>query len=258
MKQSVLPDEIIVVDNGSTDNTKKMIKKEFDNIIYLFHDKKGVSIARNVGIQFATKELICFLDSDDEWNSKKIEKQVNFFLNNKNCKFLHTDEIWFRNGNHLNQLKKHLKEGGHIFENCLKICCISPSSVMMHKSLFEEHGLFDEKLKVCEDYEMWLRISSCEEIFFLQDKLVVKHGGHCDQLSKKYWGMDRFRIKSLEKNLKNNWFTSEQKKSVFNTLIKKLSIISNGAKKRDNEEIYKKYSKKLNYWSLELDKYKNE
>ena len=73
MKQSVLPDEIIVVDNGSTDNTKKMIQKEFDNIIYLYHDKKGVSNARNVGIQFATKELICFLDSDDEcgWDFRK-------------------------------------------------------------------------------------------------------------------------------------------------------------------------------------------
>jgi len=254
MKQSVLPDEIIVVDNGSTDNTKKMIKKEFDNIIYLFHDKKGVSVARNVGIQFATKELICFLDSDDEWNSKKIEKQVNFFLNNKNCKFLHTDEIWFRNGNHLNQLKKHLKEGGHIFENCLKICCISPSSVMMHKSLFEEHGLFDEKLKVCEDYEMWLRISSCEEIFFLQDNLVVKHGGHCDQLSKKYWGMDRFRVEAIEKNINRNYFSKKQNLIAINYLLKKIEIIMTGAKKRENVKTFYKYKQKFDYWK----KIKNE
>ena len=96
------------------------------------------------------------------------------------------------------------------------------------------------------------------EVGFLDIPLVVKYGGHDDQLSKKYWGMDRFRIKSLEKNLKNNWFTSEQKKIVLNILIKKLSIISNGAKKRDNEEIYKKYSEKFYYWSLELDKFKYE
>ena len=105
---------------------------------------------------------------------------------------------------------------------------------------------------------MWIRITSKEEVGFLDNPLVVKYGGHDDQLSKKYWGMDRFRIKSLEKNLKNDWFTAEQKKSVLNILIKKLSIISNGAKKRDNEEIYRKYKDKLNYWSLELDKFKNE
>ena len=105
---------------------------------------------------------------------------------------------------------------------------------------------------------MWIRITAKEEVGFLDNPLVVKYGGHDDQLSKKYWGMDRFRIKSLEKNLKNNWFTSEQKKSVLNILIKKLSIISNGAKKRDNKEIYRKYNNKLNYWSLELDKFKNE
>ena len=70
--------------------------------------------------------------------------------------------------------------------------------------------------------------------------------------------MDRFRIKSLEKNLINNWFNLEQKKSVLKILLKKLTIVSNGAKKRDNEKIYKKYSEKFNYWSLELDRYNNE
>ena len=105
---------------------------------------------------------------------------------------------------------------------------------------------------------MWIRITAKEEVGLLDNPLVIKHGGHNDQLSKKYWGIDRFRIKSLEKNLKNNWFTLEQKKNVLNILIKKLSFISNGAKKRDNEEIYKKYSEKLNYWLLELDKYNNE
>ena len=105
---------------------------------------------------------------------------------------------------------------------------------------------------------MWIRITSKEEVGFLDMPLVIKYGGHDDQLSKKYWGMDRFRIKCLEKNLKNNWFTLKQKKSVLNILIKKLSIVSNGAKKRNNEEIYKKYKHKMNYWLSELNKFKNE
>ena len=126
------------------------------------------------------------------------------------------------------------------------------------KEIFDDYGFFDEDLDVCEDYDMWIRITAKEEVGFLDNPLVIKYGGHDNQLSKKFWGMDRFRINSLEKNLKNNWVTAEQKKSVFNILIKKLSIISNGAKKRDNEEIYRKYKDKLNYWLLELDKFKNE
>ena len=248
MKQTVLPNEIIVVDNGSTDGTKKMIEKDFDNVNYIFCEKQGVSKARNVGIKSAGKELICFLDSDDEWEPKKIEKQVNFFLKNINCKFLHTNEIWFRNGDHLNQLKKHSKGGGYIFENCLKICCISPSSVMARKSLFDEYGLFDEDFKVCEDYEMWLRVSAKEEIFFLKDKLVIKHGGHGDQLSKKFWGMDRFRVKAIEKNLNNKFFTKNQSLIAIDYLLEKIKVILIGAKKRQNLETFEKYKQKFDYW----------
>ena len=114
-----------------------------------------------------------------------------------------------------------------------------------------------KKFKIKKTSIRWV-VALKEEVGFLDNPLVVKYGGHDNQLSKKYWGMYRFRIKSLEKNLTNNWFTSKQKKSVLNILIKKLSIISNGAKKRDNKEIYKEYNDKLNYWSLELDKFKNE
>ncbi len=254
LNQTIIPKEIIVVDNGSRDSTKKMIERDFENIKYIYHNKKGVSKARNVGIKSARNELICFLDSDDEWCPKKIEKQVNFFSNNNDCKFLHTNEIWFQNGYHLNQLKKHMKEGGYIFENCLKICCISPSSTMIHKSLFEKHGLFDEELKVCEDYEMWLRVSSKEKIFFLKDKLVVKHGGHLDQLSKKYWGMDRFRVKAIEKNINNNYFSKNQNLIAIDYLLEKIKVILGGAKKRKNIKILNKYQQKYVHWT----KIKNE
>ena len=187
------------------------------------------------------------------------EKQL-FFAKNINQKYrlIHTNEIWYNNNKFQNQSKKHKKSGGDIFQKSLELCCISPSSAFIKKEVFDDYGFFDESLEVCEDYDMWIRITSKEEVGFLDNPLVVKYGGHDDQLSKKYWGMDRFRIKSLEKNLKNNWFTAEQKKSVFNILMKKLSIILKGAKKRDNEEIYKKYLEKLSYWLFELDKHKNE
>ena len=259
LNQTISVREIIIVDNGSTDNTYEMISSLYPEITYIYEKKKGVSIARNLGIKNCHSTWIAFLDSDDAWEQQKLEKQI-FFTNNINKKYrlIHTNEIWYKNNKFKNQLKKHQKSGGDIFQKSLELCCISPSSAFIKKEIFDDYGFFDESLEVCEDYDMWIRITSKEEVGFLDNPLVVKYGGHDDQLSKKYWGMDRFRIKSLEKNLKNNWFTSEQKKIVLKILIKKLFIISNGAKKRNNEEIYKKYSEKFNYWLLELDKYKNE
>ena len=259
LDQTIDVQEIIIVDNGSTDNTYEMISSLFPEITYIYENRKGVSIARNVGIKNCYSTWIAFLDSDDAWEPQKLEKQL-FFMNNNNKKYrlIHTNEIWYKNNKFQNQQKKHEKSGGDIFQKSLQLCCISPSSAFIKKEVFDDYDFFDESLEVCEDYDMWIRITSKEEVGFLDNPLVVKYGGHDDQLSKKYWGMDRFRIRSLEKNLKNNWFTAEQKKSVFNILIKKLSIISNGAKKRHHEENYRKYKDKLNYWSLELDKFKNE
>ena len=103
---------------------------------------------------------------------------------------------------------------------------------------------------------MWIRITSKEEVGFLDSPLVLKYGGHSDQLSKKFWGMDRFRIKSLEKNLINEHFSKSQKINVLDTLIEKLTIVSYGALKRGNKEIFKKYNDKLQDWSIELAKLK--
>ncbi len=248
LNQTLPPDEIIVIDNGSTDDTKNMIKDNFQKIKYYYLHDKGVSKARNLGIKNSNSEWLSFLDSDDEWHRKKLEKQINFIKYNSKCKFVHSNEVWFRNGIHLNQLKKHKKKGGNIFKNCLKMCCISPSSVILKKNIFYDYGLFDEGFQVCEDYEMWLRISAKEEICFLEDKLLIKHGGHKDQLSKKFWGMDRFRVYAIEKNLLNNNFSEYQNGLAKFFLLQKLEVIINGAKKRNNIETFKKFKKKYEYW----------
>ena len=123
LKQTVCPSEIIVVDNGSTDGTKKMIHSLYPNIIYLSEEKNGVSAARNKGIKAAKSEWIAFLDSDDTWETKKLEKQlVSFYEYKKNIRFIHTNEIWIRNGKYLNQMKKHQESGGNLFNNSLNLC----------------------------------------------------------------------------------------------------------------------------------------
>ena len=254
IKQTITPKEIIIVDNGSTDQTYQIVSSLFPEISYFIEKKRGVSAARNKGILESKSKWIAFLDSDDAWKPTKLEKQMEYSVFNQDkYRIIHTDETWYRNKKFLNQLKKHKKSGGNIFKNSLQLCCISPSSVVLKKQIFEEYGLFDENLEVCEDYDMWIRITSKEEVGFLDSPLVLKYGGHSDQLSKKFWGMDRFRIEALEKNLKNKCFTKIQKKIVLDILIEKLTIVSNGAQKRGNKDTFKKYSDKLQYWSIELD-----
>ncbi|MDB9915653.1 glycosyltransferase family 2 protein [Alphaproteobacteria bacterium] len=249
LNQSVSPNEVIVIDNGSSDETINMISTNYPYIIFLTEEKIGVSASRNQGIKKSNSEWVAFLDSDDVWEPFKLEKQLTF--NNRfktNLRFIHTNETWIRNGKFLNQMKKHEKSGGDLFKNCLKLCCISPSSSMIKKEVFKDYGFFDEELQVCEDYDMWVRITAKENVGYLSESLVIKYGGHSDQLSKKYWGMDRFRIKSLEKNINSNWFSKDQNKYAYETLIQKLQIVLSGAKNRNNTELSNIYSEKLEFW----------
>jgi glycosyltransferase involved in cell wall biosynthesis len=253
IRQTKKPREIIVVDNGSKDHTYEMVSSLFSNVIYLKENKKGVSVSRNKGILSAKSKWIALLDSDDVWKPEKLEKQINFHIENPKYRLIHTNEIWYRNNKFLNQLKKHKKSGGNIFKNSLSLCCISPSSTLVKKEIFSDYGYFDESLEVCEDYDMWVRITAKEEVGYIEKPMVIKYGGHSDQLSKKYWGMDRFRIFSLEKNLNDNWFTKDQRQIVVHVLIKKLKILTDGANKRGNKEILEKYNDKLLFWINKID-----
>ena len=249
INQTYKPAEIIVVDNGSSDGTLKFLREQYPKITILTENKVGVSSARNKGIKKSINQWIALLDSDDAWHPRKLEVQTSMLDSAlKEYNLIHTDEVWFRNNKHINQMKKHKKQGGYIFERCLSLCCISPSSVLFKKNILDKVGLFDESLPVCEDYDMWLKICSSEEVLFAQDKLTYKYGGHKDQLSKSYWGMDRFRIKSIENIIKNFDLTNKQKKQAKKELIKKLKIIINGAFKRNNLSIVNEFSTKLEYW----------
>ena len=148
---------------------------------------------------------------------------------------------------------KHKKRGGYIFKDCLKLCCISPSSALIEKSLFQNIGQFDEDLPVCEDYDLWLRVSAQEPILYVDQPLTIKYGGHEDQLSKKYWGMDRFRIKSLEKILLEGHLNEVYKMAAQKILISKLKILINGAIKRNNQAVIEEYSGKLENWEKTIN-----
>tara|TARA_B100000586_G_scaffold263384_1_gene232696 strand:+ start:3060 stop:3881 length:822 start_codon:yes stop_codon:yes gene_type:complete len=241
LNQSLAVNEIIIIDDGSNDGTKELIKTRYPQINYIYQSNKGVSAARNKGVNKTNCNWIGFLDSDDTWEPNKIEKQIEAIKNNPNSLICHTNETWYRNGKILKQQDKHKKYGGHIFNYCLPLCIISPSSVMIHKRIFNEIGLFDEKLLACEDYDMWLRICCKYPVLFIDETLTNKYGGHKDQLSKKYWGIDRFRIIALEKIIKSACLDTEQQNLAIDSLLDKVNIFLKGCEKYGENEYYERF-----------------
>jgi len=232
LNQSFKDFELIVIDDASTDGSTKILKQYKNIKVITNKTNKGVSYSRNIGIKNAKGKIIAFLDSDDEWKKNKLQIQADFFEKNKNYKIHQTDEIWIKNGAFLNKSKKHLKREGNIFYDSLHLCLISPSAVAIKKEIFNEIGYFDENFEVCEDYDLWLRITKKYKIGYSSEKCVIKYGGHNDQLSQKYFGMDRWRIRSILKIL-----NQEFDKKVANVALKKCEILLKGAYKHKNYEI---------------------
>ncbi|MCF6202418.1 MAG: glycosyltransferase [Methylococcaceae bacterium] len=242
-KQTYSNFEVIVVDDGSTDGTEKMIRDLFPMVKYLSQSNCGVSSARNKGIASAKGEWLAFLDSDDEWLPEKLSKQMSLLKSKPDYKICHTEEQWVRNGIKVNQMKKHKKAGGWIFLQCLPLCAMSPSSIIIHHSIFSELGGFDTSLPACEDYDMWLRITAKYPVLFIDDAQIIKYGGHEDQLSKTHWGMDRYRITALKKIILDGSLNNQNKQQAVSTLLKKCKILQQGALKRDKKEDAVHYQK---------------
>ncbi len=232
--------ELIVVDDGSSDNTSEVLDTYGQEIIVLRQANKGVSAARNRGIAEAGGQLVAFLDSDDRWLPRKLSRQVDFFILNPDAVINQTEEIWIRNGARVNPKDRHRKPAGMIFERSLGLCLVSPSAVMIRKSLFDVVGVFDEDLPACEDYDLWLRISCRYPVDLIDRPLIIKRGGHADQLSKAA-GLDRFRIQALRKIIGSERLTVSQYRAAVSTLQDKCAIYAGGCRKRGREAEAKTY-----------------
>ncbi|MBF0377369.1 MAG: glycosyltransferase family 2 protein [Desulfamplus sp.] len=252
--------EIIVVDDGSTDNTFELLKQFIRDTIFSKNEdhvseneslpykntllskknikiirqtNKGVSAARNLGIKESKGDFIAFLDSDDLWLPNKLSCQMDFFRQNPDAMICQTEEIWIRNGKRVNPKNRHKKLSGMIFEPSLHLCLVSPSAVMMRRQFFDIKGFFDETLIACEDYDLWLRTSIDIPIWLVDKPCIIKKGGHADQLSSNH-SLDKYRIKSIQNllNSPNIVLSDMQKRAAIDVLKEKCAIYKQGCLKR--------------------------
>ena len=227
--------ELIVVNDGSTDETDQVLAEYGAKLTVIRQENRGVSAARNRGIREAKGNLIAFLDSDDRWLPGKLSVQVDFFNTHPDALICQTEEIWIRNGVRVNPKNRHKKPSGDIFEPSLQLCLVSPSAVMMRRDLFEKVGTFDETLPACEDYDLWLRVAYRYPVHLIDEPLIVKTGGHADQLSRMP-ALDQFRIASLARLIESGALPESQRTAAVSVLLEKCRIYSQGCRKRGRRE----------------------
>ena len=245
--QSYAVMEIIVVDDGSDIPLVSSIEEFADTITLLrLPENTGVSAARNAGAALAKGEWLAFLDSDDHWASKKLAKQIEYLQQQPYLNALQCEEIWIRNGVRVNAHKHHQKKEGWIWQHCLQRCLITPSAILLKKSVYDELNGFDEAMLACEDYDLWLRLSRRFPVGLNLYQGVIKHGGHDDQLSQRHSAMDRFRVYALIKALRNEQEQTYQQ-ALLDTLREKITILILGARKRSLEKEVQAYEALLNH-----------
>jgi glycosyltransferase involved in cell wall biosynthesis len=246
--QSSPVEEVILIDDGSTDDSAAMVARDFPEVEVIRQSNSGVSAARNRGIQAARHEWIALLDSDDCWLPQKIASVRQAVTTHPGYILYHSDELWVRRGVRVNPMQKHRKSGGWIFAQCLPLCAISPSAAVIQKKTLLELGLFDESLPACEDYDLWLRLCHRFPVHYIDQALITKYGGHEDQLSHQYPVMDRFRVRALHRLLATEDLQAADFEAARSTLLNKLEILIRGAHKHGNQPLIEEFEPLYQQW----------
>jgi glycosyltransferase involved in cell wall biosynthesis len=249
--QTSAVDEVILVDDGSTDGSAARAAAQFPGLVVIEQLRQGVSAARNRGIIAARHDWIALLDSDDSWQPGKIETIREAAAHHPDFVLYHSDEIWVRNGVRVNPMLKHRKHGGWIFKQCLPLCAISPSTTVIRRETLLELGMFDENLPACEDYDLWLRLCHRYPVYFVEQPLVTRYGGHADQLSRRYPLIDRFRVRSLHRLLDSETLGDDDFSAARAMLLEKLEILLRGARKHGNDAVIAEFEPLYRHWGAD-------
>ena len=204
--------EIIVVDDGSTDDTKNILKRFDSQIHYLFQENQGPSAARNAGIKMSRGTYISFLDADDIWMNDKLQLQLEFLESHSGIALVFSDHQNFKEGREI-QSKTFLDEKKERFgedflseiplkDAFLKMVqenFISTPTVILKRECFEKIGLFDENLRSVEDRDLWIRIAASYPLACFP-KVLCKRRIHQTNITSESELTLYARIKVLEKN----------------------------------------------------------
>lgn len=244
-EQTCVPAQVILVDDGSGEDLEEVRELlRVNGGVYLRQDNRGVSAARNLGVEHATEEWVAFLDSDDQWLPTKLERQFALHLEDPEMSISQTAEIWVNQGVRVNQRKHHAPARGMCFERCLNICCISASAVMIRRRILIEAGGFDVSLPVCEDYDLWIRLTRKLAVGLVEEALVLKTRNGNGQLSQSVEAIDHYRVLALLKLIEGG-LSPDQHTLAESALRKKLTILLAGARKRGRHEQVKQYEQVL-------------
>lgn len=206
--------EIIVIDDGSTDNTKTAIEIHFHSIKYFYKDNGGPASARNLGIAKANGEYIAFLDADDYWLPDKLALQIDVLKTNSQYGLIHSNYLIREEGRDLYpRFLTHKPPSGNVFESLFIDNHIGNLTVVIRRECLEAIGRFDESRELIsiEDYEFWLRIARSFEIRYI-DKPVAVYRVHATNISNPATAIEKqlyllHRFESFSKNLRT---TSDQ------------------------------------------------
>jgi glycosyltransferase involved in cell wall biosynthesis len=179
--QEGVPYEVVVVDDGSTDETGSLVEKGYKNKVrYIRQENSGPAAARNRGIRESRGNYIAFLDADDEWLPGKLQLQHSALRDNPALGFCFTDMSHWVDGSELHRSYLHERgyrfvSSGRIYDSLLRECFVFTPSVVVPRAVLDEVGLFDETLRIAEDYDLWLRIADTQEVLFIDRPLVKRH-----------------------------------------------------------------------------------
>ncbi|WP_445505419.1 glycosyltransferase family 2 protein [Niallia sp. 03091] len=227
-KRDLFEIEIILIDDGSYDNSCKIISQFIENnpnnkvqIVYQYQENEGVSAARNAGLRLATGDFIAFLDSDDIWLEGKLEKQVKMFMEDSSLGMVYgqyINRVVYTNKKVERFVLKHFYEGD-VYIPLLKGNFIATSSVLMTREVFHSVGYFDEELTLAEDYDYWLKIAKKFKCSYSKDPLLIKQFTGINNLSGgRSLKMHHFASKVVNKNLEESNISGKKRKEIIDLL----------------------------------------
>jgi glycosyltransferase involved in cell wall biosynthesis len=232
--------DIWVVDDGGNDDTERLVRNRAATtsetpVHYLKIPHGGVSVARNAGVWVSTGSLIAFLDSDDEWLPDKLQRQIDCLELHPEAALVHGGESWIRDGQPVQVPEVYRKYGGDVYEHCLPVCMIGPSTVVVKREVLVEVGAFDESFPVCEDYDLWLRIASRWPVALVNEPVIRKYAGHADQLSTTTPTLDFWRVRALCHVLPTLPSDDPRHAKTLHELRRRGSLLARGYRKHGRE-----------------------